>query len=336
MKMSIRNTLIFFLAVLFFGSCINVKKENENSENKEVTVEQSKADNQPNNPTLVRCNTMEVLEKHISKKSELRVKMQTIEKKCQAFIKSEEKNKRIFLDTIAIPVVVHVLYNNETENISDEQIQSQITVLNQDFTKTNTDFSKVPEEFKSIAAEVNIRFSIDSIVRLASARAEWGTDDEMKFSSSGGSDVIAPETKLNIWVCTIGGGILGYAQFPGDTPTTDGIVINPQFFGTTGSVTSPFNKGRTATHEVGHWLNLRHIWGDGNCSQDDFIEDTPLSDGPNYGCPEYPLLRCDSNDNTMNYMDYTDDGCMYMFTKGQKDRMRAVFAEGMPREGFVK
>ena len=96
-------------------------------------------------------------------------------------------------------------------------------------------------------------------------RSQWGTNDAMKFASNGGVDVITPETHLNIWVCNLGMGVLGYAQFPGGPSVTDGVVIGYKYFGTIGNLTAPFNKGRTTTHEVGHWLNLRHIWGDGPC-----------------------------------------------------------------------
>ena len=136
-------------------------------------------------------------------------------------------------------------------------------------------------------------------------------------------------------VAIIGGGILGYAQFPGGTTATDGVVIGSDYFGenTAGGV---YGHGRTATHEVGHWLNLRHIWGDGRCKQDDFVADTPSSDGPNYNCPSYPTVNCQSADMTMNYMDYVYDDCMYMFSLGQNDRMRAIFATGGARESFVQ
>ena len=159
-------------------------------------------------------------------------------------------------------------------------------------------------------------------------------NDNIKFNSQGGSDVISPENYLNIWVGNIGGGILGYAQFPGGSNSTDGVVIDTDYFGTNGTATSPFDKGRTGTHEVGHWLNLRHIWGDGRCNRDDFVSDTPKSDRPNYGCPNYPTNHCRSADMTMNYMDYTNDACMQMFSNGQKDRMRALFVEGGPRASF--
>ncbi len=283
-----------------------------------------------------RCATMEVLEKHIVKSPNLKSRMEAIENQCKSFIELRKSGKIADMDTLNIPTVVHVIYSKDEENICKQQIISQINVLNQDFTKTNTDINQIPEEFSEFSANIGIRFKLDTIIRVSSTRAEWGTNDQMKFSSSGGSDVVDSSKNLNIWVCNVGGGILGYAQFPGDDPATDGIVISPQFFGTMGSVTAPFDKGRTTTHEVGHWLNLRHIWGDGNCLQDDFVDDTPVSDGPNFGCPTYPTLRCNTNDMTMNYMDYSDDACMHMFTIGQKDRMQAVFAPEGPRQSFVK
>jgi len=140
---------------------------------------------------------------------------------------------------------------------------------------------------------------------------------------------------LNMWIGTIGGGILGYAQFPGGSAATDGVVVDPKYFGTTGTATAPFDGGRTMTHEVGHWLNLRHIWGDGRCNRDDFVADTPTSDRPNYGCPGFPTTHCRSTDMTMNYMDYVNDDCMYMFSLGQKERMRALFGPGGVREGML-
>ena len=155
-----------------------------------------------------------------------------------------------------------------------------------------------------------------------------------KLSSQGGIDATDSANFLNIWVCEIGGGILGYAQFPGGSSNTDGVVIGTDFFGET-AAGGIYGKGRTATHEVGHWLNLRHIWGDGRCRQDDFVADTPSSDAPNYNCPSYPTVNCQSADMTMNYMDYVQDDCMYMFSNGQNDRMRALFVSGGAREGLV-
>ena len=237
--------------------------------------------------------------------------------------------------TVQIPVYVHVIYSNANENISEAQINSQIAVLNEDFTATNGDVGQVPAEFAGLVADSEIEFTLAGVTRKSSTRTSWGTNDAMKFASNGGVDVVTPGTHMNIWVCNIGGGILGYAQFPGDDPATDGIVVSPQYFGTTGFVSAPFDQGRTTTHEVGHYLNLRHIWGDGRCNRDDFVSDTPTSDRPNYGCPSYPTVHCRTTDMTMNYMDYVDDACMYMFSEGQKDRMRALFATGGARESIV-
>lgn len=235
------------------------------------------------------------------------------------------------LGVINIPVYVHVVYSNSQQNISDTQIASQMNVLNDDFRMQNTDASNTPNEFTSVAADSEITFSLAGTFRHANSRSEWGTNNAVKQAYP----PVTPETHLNIWVANIGGGILGYAQFPGGSTATDGVVCSPQFFGTTGYVQAPFDGGRTMTHEVGHYLNLRHIWGDGRCRQDDFVSDTPSSDGPNYGCPSYPTVNCRSNDMTMNYMDYTDDSCMSLFTEGQKSRMRAIFQTGGARASML-
>jgi hypothetical protein len=236
--------------------------------------------------------------------------------------------------TVNIPVVVHIIYNTSAQNLSDSRVQSQINVLNADFNAQNNDLNGVPAEFSGVIGDADVQFSLAGITRKQSSVTQWGTNDAMKYSSSGGTDAWNTAEYLNIWVCNIGGGILGYAQFPGGNAATDGVVIGPEFFGANGDY-APYDKGRTATHEVGHWLNLRHIWGDGPCRFDDGVSDTPSSNGPNYGCPNYPTVHCSSNDMTMNYMDYTDDPCMYMFTDGQVDRMRALFASGGAREDIV-
>ncbi|HKJ49057.1 MAG TPA: zinc metalloprotease [Christiangramia sp.] len=235
------------------------------------------------------------------------------------------------LGVVNIPVVVHVVYSNSQENISDQQINSQMDILNEDFRAANSDASNTPSEFAGVVADSEISFTLASVQRYSNSRSEWGTRDDVKYAYP----PVSPSNTLNIWVANIGGGILGYAQFPGGPASTDGVVISPQYFGNTGYVAAPYDGGRTATHEVGHYLNLRHIWGDGRCRQDDFVADTPDSDGPNYGCPSYPTVNCRSTDMTMNYMDYVYDECMYMFSEGQKARMRTIFMDGGPRTGFV-
>ncbi len=179
---------------------------------------------------------------------------------------------------------------------------------------------------------------MDAVNRKSTKKTSWGTRDVMKNGKRGGINATSPDTKLNIWVCTIGSGILGYAQFPGGNASTDGVVIDSRYFGTVGTATAPFNKGRTATHEVGHWMNLRHIWGDTTCGND-YVADTPSHNTANYGCPSYPhYSSCSGSpiEMTMNFMDYTDDACMYMFSEGQKQRMLAVFLSGGPRASFAQ
>jgi hypothetical protein len=237
---------------------------------------------------------------------------------------------------IEIPVVVNVLYKTAAQNISDAQINSQITVLNNDYQALNADYSQTPSLFQSLrSGNTNIRFVLDKINRKSTTKSSWGTNDAMKKAANGITPT-SPTTKLNIWVCNLSGGILGYAQFPGGSSATDGVVIDDNAFGTTGTVSSPYNKGRTATHEIGHWLNLRHIWGDASCGND-LVNDTPTQQTSNFGCPSFPHKTCSNNgDMSMNYMDYTDDACMYMFTLGQKTRMQAVFASGGPRNSFAQ
>lgn len=161
----------------------------------------------------------------------------------------------------------------------------------------------------------------------------------MKKSSLGGIDPTDPTRNLNMWVCNLGQGLLGYAQFPGGNSATDGVVMLYSAFGSkdkypAGTYVANYDLGRTTSHEVGHWMNLRHIWGDdgGSCSGTDYVADTPNQGDENYGCPAFPTVSCSNGgDMSMNYMDYTNDACMYMFSNGQAQRALAVFAAGGPR-----
>ncbi|TCJ17857.1 T9SS type A sorting domain-containing protein [Flaviaesturariibacter flavus] len=254
-----------------------------------------------------------------------------------------------------IPVVVHVLWNTSTQNISDAQIQTQIDVLNRDYQLNNSDTGLVPAAFKSFVADCKISFCMaqrdpsgnatTGIIRKQTTKTSFSADtDDAKSSTTGGDNAWDRNSYLNLWVVpaiTSGGqgGILGYAQFPGGAAATDGVVIGYNYFGTTGTAAAPFNKGRTATHEVGHWLNLRHIWGDeAACAQDDLISDTPLQGAENYGCPTFPKVDACTGGNGvmyMNYMDYVDDACMYMFTAGQKSRMYGVLQAGGARASLA-
>ncbi|EDP97223.1 hypothetical protein KAOT1_18712 [Kordia algicida OT-1] len=293
------------------------------------------------------CFTMQKLNAQLDKDSELFDRMFDIEKKYRQRTLAKKPGNGNgggnnggggdpeppgdTMGVVTIPVYVHVVYSNNNENISDAQINSQMAVLNDDFRRSNSDANQTPSLFSGVAADTEIQFSLAGTFRHANSRTSWGTNDLVKSTYP----PVTPSTHMNIWVCNIGGGILGYAQFPGGNSATDGIVVGPQFFGTTGYVAAPFNGGRTTTHEVGHYLNLRHIWGDGRCNRDDFVADTPKSDAPNYGCPSFPTTNCRSTDMTMNYMDYTDDACMNMFSAGQKSRMRGVLVSGGARASLV-
>ena len=278
------------------------------------------------------CASQDVLEAQLKADPTLALRMNEIEANTQKLIQSG----RLVNGRVEIPVVVNVLYNTAAENISLTQIQSQIDVLNADFNATNSDFNSTPALFSGVAANVGITFVLETVNRKATSKSSWGTRDAMKKTKQGGIDPTSPTTKLNMWACTIGGGILGYAQFPGGATTTDGVVIDSKYFGLSGSGAYPYNLGRTATHEVGHWMNLRHIWGDANCGSD-LVSDTPTHDSANYGVPAYPhYSTCAGTpvEMTMNYMDYTDDRGMYMFSNGQKSRIAAIFVSGGARAGF--
>lgn len=246
---------------------------------------------------------------------------------------------------ITIPIVVHVIYNNQTAtNISDEQIYSQIKVLNEDFRREkgtrgyNTD---------SVGADVEINFCLASvdpqgnftsgINRVYNSTSVWmlAQDRTLKSLSYWPSDQY-----LNVWVVNLSSQYLAYSQFPQVNSSqipgligpyaaeTDGIVVHHEAFGITGTAKSPYNYGRTLTHETGHWLGLLHIWGDAYCG-DDYVDDTPQDAAPNNTRTCSDSSDCDhdgkySRDMTNNYLDYSYDKCMNIFTKGQKSRMRKV------------
>ena len=294
------------------------------------------------------CVTMEHLENILQKNPEVKANMDAIENHTNAFIEAKKnKNVQALVEgVVTIPVVVHIVYNGAAENISDAQIASQMAVLNEDYRKMNADVGNTPAEFSDLTADSQIEFvmattdpdgnATDGITRTSSTKASYNyLTDEVKFDATGGKDAWPSDQYLNMWVCDISGGILGYAQFPGGPAATDGVVMDVLYFGDENFATPPFDLGRTATHEVGHWLNLRHIWGDGGCGVDDGVADTPSQGGSNFGCPTYPFVSCGTNDMFMNYMDYVDDFCMVMFSNGQKDRMRATFEPGGGRESFA-
>lgn len=291
------------------------------------------------------CGTMDYLRERMAADPGLEKRMELMNLElAKAEQQTGNKSGR---SVIRIPVVVHVVYSNSTENITDAQIQSQIDVLNQDYRKLNSDVSQTPSIYQSLVADCEIEFCLASrdpaglptngITRTQTTASSFGIGDAVKRSTTGGKDAWPTNRYLNIWVCDISNGLLGFATLPGTVvPEVDGVVVSYKYFGTIGTVQSPYNKGRTATHEVGHWLNLLHIWGDDDgqpdpCSGTDQVSDTPNQDGPNFGCPTFPQTSCgNSGDMTMNFMDYTNDACMYMFTEGQKTRMQTAIQQLRP------
>jgi hypothetical protein len=283
-----------------------------------------------------RCASMEYREMRLAGNPELEINLKKIEEYTQKWIRMNAYNVIHRKEIITIPVVVHIVYHTSEQNISDDQILSQLEVLNQDYRRLNSDAVNTPLFFQPVAADCQIEFCLakrtpeDSastgIIRKYTSVESFTLDNKVKFDSLGGSDAWDRDKYLNLWVCKMAGGVLGYASWPWDTPEVDGVVIRYQSFGRYGSAQPPYHLGRTCTHEVGHWLNLLHPWGNwGGCSDDDYVSDTPIQYGPNYYCPSYPQPSCsDTSDMFMNYMDYGDDSCLNIFTLGQKARMMAV------------
>lgn len=240
---------------------------------------------------------------------------------------------------VDIDVVVHIVLKDPT-SVTDAQVYSQIDVLNEDFQAVNTDIGNVPSVWGGLVGNAELRFRLASndpagnatngITRTKTSAPPFGTNDRVKFAASGGADAWDTDRYLNFWVCELSGGVLGYAQFPGGPPNTDGVVILFSAFGRGGSARAPFNLGRTATHELGHYFDLRHIWGDRvACLGDDLVADTPRHERPNYGKPTFPQVTCSNKPDGemfMNYMDYVDDVAMFMFTRLQVSRMRTALA----------
>ena len=229
---------------------------------------------------------------------------------------------------VGIKTVVNVVYKTDEQNISDAQIKTQFKAMNKDFRATNPDRNGTPAAWKGLVGDSRIYFKLAKVIRTKTTKTGFSHDDGVKKASTGGIAPYEPKTHLNVWVCPLTGGLLGYAQFPGGPPSTDGVVINYLAFGTSGTAQAPFHKGRTVTHEIGHYLNLRHIWGDTpDCSGSDMVADTPNCEGPNFGEPTFPKVSCNNGPNGdmfMNYMDYTDDLGMFMFTSEQVLRMRTA------------
>lgn len=284
------------------------------------------------------CGTMDVYASELQNNPGLASKRENIEGQIRQWIATQSNSSR---SVITIPVVVHVIYNTSEQNISDAQVQSQIDVLNEDYARLNADASQTPSAFQSIVANCEIQFCLaktdpsnqatSGITRTQTAATSFSIGSSMKYAATGGVNAWPTAKYLNIWVCNMANQVIGFATLPGTSiAAEDGVVIMYKHFGRTGNVVAPYHKGRTATHEVGHWLNLLHIWGDddgssNNCLGSDQVDDTPNQASFYFGCPSSPSISCsNTGDMFMNFMDYTDDACMNAFTIGQKNRMLAT------------
>ena len=299
------------------------------------------------------CRSVEYKQNMIRNNPELAVNIQEIEAFTQRHLQpgvisvmGTEPSGR-GSGVIKIPVVVHILYNADRQNISDAQIQSQIDVLNRDYRKQNPDTARIPGYYSPLAADCGFQFALANIDTNGNATtgiihkhtnmSSFQVDDAIKFTARGGDDAWDRDRYLNIWVGNLTGGILGYSSIPGASKATDGVTILYTAFGTTGTATAPFNLGRTATHEIGHWLNLVHIWGDAECGNDG-IDDTPQQQAATRGNPSGMIFSCGNTpygNLYMDYMDFTDDIGMHLFTNGQRSRMRTLFADGGFREPLL-
>lgn len=317
-----------FLSALAIGSLVACNNENATSESENLTAA---------SVGQRICPSEAIRQESLASDPTLLAKYNDLENKTAKFVNDFRAGKVLADGTVEIPVIVNVLYRTSGENISDAQIQSQIDVLNADYAARNADISKIPAEFQSVAAgATGITFRLEKINRKSTTVRTWKTNDAMKKSSLKGMDGTDPTHYLNMWVVGDMGGVLGYATFPESAGQwNDGVVIAAKYFGKTNS--APYNLGRTATHEVGHYLNLRHIWGDATCATD-YVDDTPTQQDKNFGVPSYPQMDvCGGVSRSimfMNYMDYVDDAAMYMFSAGQKARIQAVTTASGARAGL--
>lgn len=303
--------LVFALVSLFYGSTLMAQRN---------------------------CSSSEHLIYQLKSFPDFRKNRQVIEE--QALRKPSSRPSLRGQNPVMVPVVINLVYSMEAENISDQQIRSQIDVLNEDFKRLNRNADdRWPQ-----AASVNVEFrlavrdpnglSTNGIRRQITGNTSFLDDDQVKSSAKGGLDPWPTTDYLNIWVCNLEFPLAGYAQYPGGPTETDGVVIDYASFGRIEKAKPPFDLGRTGTHEVGHWLNLDHLWGDGDCLINDHVDDTPPCDRPHFMC-QPDARSCGTLSMVQNFMEYSDDACMNLFTQGQADRMLALFAPGGARERLL-
>jgi hypothetical protein len=277
-----------------------------------------------NSQNADRCGSNEAIKQQMAADPAYAKKVEALLKNKGNYSRNDKKGKPPSQAAITIPVAVHVVYNTAEQNISDAQVQSQIDVLNADFTASNSDYNNYDAGYGSVKGDLDINFCLVQVIHKQTKTKSFGTNDNMKYDKRGGSDAVDPMHVFNIWVCNLGSKLLGYAYYPGISPEKFGVVCHVNAFGKGSqyNLFAAYNLGRTVTHEAGHCFGLVHIWGDSNCGSDE-VDDTPLHNAANFGCPgEGHLSTCTGTplEMWMNYMDYTDDKCMYFFSDGQASR----------------
>lgn len=290
------------------------------------------------------CGTDQRLTERLATQPELKAFLQNQEIALQEHIRHFTQRAGDRQLQVSIPVVVHILWQEDDQNLAEEIINVQIEELNQDFQQRNEDRVEVPQDFAASVANVGFEFCLASvdpngqvtngITRTATTvdcigdigNTKLGGKPRLFYTDLGGIDAWDTEHYLNIWVAPTCNAFLGTASFPETIPKEeDGVVIESLYFGvrSANSISFPFHLGKTTTHEVGHYFNLKHIWGERGCEVDDLVADTPQQEEEYRGCPIHPFSSCGSPDMFMNFMNYTDDECLLFFTKGQQARMLA-------------
>ncbi len=293
------------------------------------------------------CAAQALRAEHLAAHAERRAAVERLEAFTQNFRPDLATERQL----ATIPVVVHLLWQDPSQNLSDEIIASQIDALNRDFQKRNPNRLQIPDDFAPLATSIGLEFCLAStdpqgqassgILRRQSTVDCIGNVGEVRLNGRprlyypelGGSAAWDPLRYLNIWVAPTCGAFLGIGTFPETVPPAeDGIIVDPLYFGIrpADSPSFPFHLGKTATHEVGHYLNLQHTWGQRGCEVDDQVADTPQQETEYRNCPIHPISSCGSPDMFMNFMNYVDDECLMLFTEGQRLRMWAAITASRP------